>query len=262
MSILFPYVARPAPIHGYVGPNGSGKSALAVSDGWKLSKGTAFYSNLHLTPPAGWYGKLYFIDSLEDFKNVGEGHVLIDEVNAVFPSRGTMNLPHEFLLFLSTLRKRNTTLAWTTPAYMQADTTIRRVTQSVTAVRPLISRKDPDGGVWPRTVISSAIAYDTRSVLDDDIVIDTPRRMSGHLRLRSLPLNSYDSREDVRMIADHLICRDCGLPLRQGQCKSGGQHSEHDKATLSQLGQLEKALLLPYREVALSTTSDLAGGVA
>lgn len=262
MSILLPYMSRPASIHGYVGPNGAGKSALAVRDGWTLCKGKNFFSNLHLTPPAGWYGKLYFLDSLDDFMKVEDGHVLIDEVNAVFPSRGTMNLPHEFLLFLSTLRKRNTTLAWTTPAYMQADTTIRRVTQSVTAVRPLFTKRDPNGGVWPRTVVSSAIAYDTRSVLDDDIVVDTPRRGSGNLFMRSLPLNSYNSKEDVRMIADHLICRDCGLPLRQGQCKSGGQHSDHDKATLSQLGELEKALLQPYREVALSTTSDLASGVA
>lgn len=244
--ILFPYRAVPAPIHGYIGPNGSGKSALAVKDCWTLSKGRAVYSNLTLSPPPGWYGKLYKINSLDDFKSMEDGHVLIDEVNAVFPSRGTQQLPHEFLLLLSTLRKRNLTVGWTTPAYSQADITIRRVTQSVTSVRPLISRKDPNGGIWPRTVISSAIAWDTRSVVTDEIELGTPRRTDGFLRIKSLPLDTYDTTEDVVMIADHLICRDCGLPLRQGQCRSGGEHSPDDKATLTKLGAKEKLLLEPY----------------
>lgn len=259
MTILLPYRALAAPIHGYVGPNGSGKSALAVKDAWSMSKGKCIYSNITLTPPDGWYGELYKITSLADFAGMEDGHVLVDEVNAVFPSRGTMNLPHEFLLWLSTLRKRNLTFGWTTPAYAQADTTIRRVTQSVTAVRPLISRKDPNGGIWPRTVVSSAVAYDTRSVLTDDIEVGTPRRTDGFLRLKSLPLNSYNTKEDVMMIADHLICRDCGLPLRQGQCKAGGLHDANDKASLSQLGKRER-LLLPYyaSENALRTTSVLA----
>lgn len=208
------YSHRPMPIEAYVGMNGSGKTALAVQNAIKMSRGRTLYTT---TPIKTDEAEVVMITSLKQFEDMKNGHVFLDEVNSVFPSRGTQTLPHEFSLLLSALRHYDLTMSYTTPSYDHAEIQLRRVTQTATACKSLF-RRPVKGSMWPRTLLSYVNQYDMRAYVEDEIGLATPVVSRGFLWLPWLSLDAYNTNAHVAMIADHLVCPDCGGAIKKQYC--------------------------------------------
>lgn len=74
-------------------------------------------------------GSLYSITG-----NVG-AVLLLDEINSVMPSRGYASMPPELLRVVNQLRKQDTIVGWTAPAWERADVALREVTTAVHVCR-------------------------------------------------------------------------------------------------------------------------------
>lgn len=243
---------RPTPIQGYVGANGSGKTAMAVTDAIALSKNKTLISNIAINPPPennttvirltslsqlAWFeqrknpdGSIWFDENgmpKRELHTIKNAHILIDEAQFIFNSRDTLAVPREIQGLLASLRHHQLTFAWTTPTLGMMEVQIRRVTQSVIAMKSLWGKKI-EGEYWPRTLLSAAVQYDLRSTIDEELTETTPRMTDGWVTMKSLAVNNYDSFEDVQMIDDHLVCEYCGKTHRREYASHGvGEHPKN-----------------------------------
>lgn len=209
-----------APIMGFIGQNGAGKSAMAVATVWDQAKrtGAPVASNIPLTLDGV---DVLQVRGLSDLMKLEGVHVLWDDVSAVAPARQTMDVPPAIVMRMASLRHYDCTLVWTAPDMMDVDVKIRQVTQSVVGMKPIRTRY-VEGQLWPNTSLSFATQYVTTSNEVTAINSETPRAGRGFVRLKSLPLDAYDTRAEIELLADHAVCTDCGLPRRREYCK--GHH--------------------------------------
>lgn len=213
-----------SPIQGFVGANGGGKSALCIDTA--ISQAERFdvplWSNVWIDPERTT-AKVHRLRGLLDLMNVREGIVVMDDIASVAPARETNASPPELVMELAALRHRDAMLMWSAPVLEDVDVKIRRVTQSVVALKPL-RRKRIEGQLWPNTVLSYAKAYDFTPVDTVTINADTPRKQHGFLRLASLRLDAYNTRETMQLTADHAVCTVCGLRKRREYCNGKHPH--------------------------------------
>jgi hypothetical protein len=134
-------------ITAFVGPNGSGKTlgavALRVLPAW--ARGIPVVSNLTLDPAASGFDPDLFVP-LSTWRQIPDLHdcvLLLDEIQATFPSRESAKMPAELGRMLNQLRKPNVQLVLTAPAWSRADIIIRECVQYVTLCRGYL----PDGRV-------------------------------------------------------------------------------------------------------------------
>lgn len=225
IDMVFPFFTHEEyAIEGFVGMNGSGKTAYAVADAIQRTDRTKnlLYSNIRIDHPA--YRPL---TSIAQFSDIHHCHILLDEVNAIFPSRNTLGLPQEMQLLISSLRHKDITLAWTSPSPSHADINLRRVSQTITSSKAVLQVYG-DGASWPNTKWSFFNQYDIRQATNEDEDLTFfPVIRRGFLRLKSLPLSAYDTHESVDVLNDHLICSECGGFLKKKYCS--GSHKKIEK---------------------------------
>ena len=226
---IFPSVRfRPefSPIMGFVGANRSGKSALAVDYAIRLAerKGAPLWSNIAITADGL---ETHRISGMHDFSHIAASVVLLDDILAVAPARSSQDAPVDLTMRLASLGHRDCVVVWTTPAYSDVDISLRKVTQSVVAVRPIYRREikgtlAEGGQMWPQTLLSYAKTFST--IGEESVTIDktTPRTSHGLVRLSKLRLDAYNTREEIVMLADHSVCPVCHLRKRREYCN--GKH--------------------------------------
>jgi hypothetical protein len=129
-------------IRAFVGPNGSGKTLGAVVlnalPAWR--RGIPVVSNMTLDPAAIGLDPALFIP-LTTWRQIPELRdcvLIVDEIQATFPSRESARMPAELARMLNQLRKPNVQLVWTGPAWARADLIIRECTQYVTLCRGML----------------------------------------------------------------------------------------------------------------------------
>lgn len=212
------------PIQGFVGMNGGGKSALLVTTGIQQARrhGVPIYSNIWIDPDKAGV-PVHRLAGLLDIMDISEGIVIMDDIASVAPARETNAAPPEIVMRLASLRHRDAMLLWSAPVLEDVDVKIRRVTQSVIALKGLMTRKR-EGQLWKDTTLSYAKAYDFRSEMTTAINTDTPRTVHGFVRLGALMLDAYDTREEMTVQADHAVCTTCGLRKRREYCN--GKHAD------------------------------------
>lgn len=206
------------PIVGVTGVNGAGKTVLAVEKGvLDIKSGRTVHSTVPIRTP---WGDSLPILGLAHLLELTDCTVVLDEISATFSSRSTASLPAEARLFLQTLRKRGITLIWTAPNYSDTDAVIRRVTQAVATVRPLIRRKVP-GSPWPRAVLSAVGVLDCMSVkVDAEPEKVLRRRFIIPSRLVSFGLYDTDFIPPVfGERAAEGACPDCGGTRVRPKCE-------------------------------------------
>lgn len=215
---FFKFSAPFAPIMGLVGHNGAGKSAMGVELVMRkaLASGLPIFSNIELRPPEGV--ECHVLEGLRDLLKVRDGIVFWDDVSAVAPARLTMDSAPAIVMRMKSLRHYGCALVWTSPVLGDVDVQIRQVTQLIVSMKGLRSKEVP-GELWPATTWTLGRVYDMRSPEVTDINKDTPRMGAGIRRIRSLPLDQYDSKAEIELKADHGLCMDCGLPRRREFCK-------------------------------------------
>lgn len=216
---------RGVPIAGVTGVNGAGKTLLAVQSALAdLQRGRVVYST---TPIHSRWGDSVPITSISQLLDLPHGcTVLIDEVASVFSSRTSTGLPGEFDLFVQVLRHRGIAFRWTAPAWLRADNRLREVTQGLLAVSPLIRRPDPEGSLWPRTIIAMCAVLDTVGVKPDATPEDVKRRR--FVRLAGLPaFGAYDTHQHVESLVRTALfgtCPDCGGSRARPKCDGARHH--------------------------------------
>lgn len=211
-----------APIMGFIGMNGAGKTAMAVDTVIEQARisGAPIYSTTEITTDGIDCRE---ITSLSDVLKIERGHVLFDEIASVAPARGTQDQPPAHVLRLASLRHYDATLTWTAPVMEDVDVVIRRVTQYVVSMKPLMVKREP-GQLWPNTRLSYGTTYDIRSVESVVVNTETPKGSRGFVRIAGLPLGVYDTRAEVEMAADHTLCLTCHKPRRREYCN--GRHEQ------------------------------------
>lgn len=215
---MFFYSHKMMPLQAFVGMNGSGKTAMAVREAIRMAKGgKKIYTTVPIFTDEAEVIMLYSLDQLFDIEN---SVILLDEVNASFPARGTSVLPHPMNLMLSALRHNDNVLIVTSPSDEHIEINIRRVLQSITVCKAILRLENP-GSLWPRTVISYFNQYDVQAYGDEESLgPHVPKFAAGFVRLKSLPLDAYDTKAPVGIIADHLICPICGGNKRKEYCSN------------------------------------------
>lgn len=215
---FFKFEAPWSPIIGFVGHNGAGKSAMAVDLVMRkaVRSGFPIFSNIELRPPDGVV--CHRLDGLRELLRVRNGIVFWDDVSAVAPSRLTMDSAPAIVTRMKSLRHYGCALVWTSPVLGDVDVQIRQVTQMVVSMKAISGKEVPDE-LYPQTLWTLGRVYDLRSPEVTDINKDTPRIRSGIRRISTLPLDAYDTKAEIDLIADHGLCLDCGLPRRREFCK-------------------------------------------
>lgn len=206
-----------APVVGFTGVNGAGKTLVAVSEAiHDLRQGRRVIS----TVPIDWHGlRSEPLLSLRQLLELRDCTVLIDEVSVIFSSSASGTLPDDVVTFLQSMRHQRVTLRWTTPAWMNADVQLRRVTQVLVGCHPLMRYRVP-GDFWPKPRIIMAGALDTVGIPVDA----TPERVVGRrvwIPKRLPGWGAYDSEAEVSRIGWHRqerICVDCGGTKRPEPC--------------------------------------------
>lgn len=217
--------AAGVPIAGFTGPNGAGKTAMAVQSALAdLQRGRVVYSTVPISSP---WGDSRPIPSLSTLLDLEPGStVLLDEISSIFSSRTGSTLPPEFDTFIGTARHSKIAIRWTSPAWMRAENRVREVTQGLVAVNPFIRRPDPEGSLWPRTVIAQVAVLDCVGVKTDaDPEVVRRRRF---VRLRGLAAwGCYDTHAPVASLINTALfgtCPDCGGSRTRPRC-DGARHA-------------------------------------
>lgn len=137
---------RSAPVSCYVGPNGGGKTLCMMRDMLpSIRAGRPILSTvavLEATSGGLYDGWTPLVDWRQLMTWKG-GEVALDEVTGVASAREGQRLPAQLANAFTQLRRSNTRLRWTSPAFMRADKLLREVTQLVTVCRGYVSGPPP-----------------------------------------------------------------------------------------------------------------------
>lgn len=207
------------PIQGFIGMNGGGKSALLVDTAIAQARRhqRPIWSNIWIDEDRAGV-PVHRMRGLTDVNDAADCIMVMDDIASVAPARETNGAPPEIVMRLAALRHRDAMLLWSAPVLEDVDVKIRRVTQSVIAMKSLVTVKR-EGQLWKDTKVSLAKAYDFRSEQTTSINRDTPRNEYGFVWLSRLSLDAYDTREEMMLQADHAVCTVCGLRKRREMCK-------------------------------------------
>lgn len=238
---------REAPIHAYVGKNGSGKTLAAVRDSTPTLAGIPWSCDLAdhhhtqagitsgyrkvlstvriLDPETGEDHPLYErFWHWDQFKHAEHCDVIMDEMTGVAHSRESSGLPPEIMLILNQLRKRDTTLRWTAPAWARADKLIRECTNAVTMCYGSYPQRGGDISLWLPNRRFRYLTYDTsdfdeftsgkRNKLTPDIQEFFWGPDSNVFRM----YNSQDAVTRLGQTSDAGICVGCGGTRRRQEC--------------------------------------------
>lgn len=218
-------IAAGVPICGLTGANGAGKTLLAVQSCMAdLAAGRRVFSNV---PISTSFGDASPIRGLRHLLEIEDATVLLDEISTVFSARSTSTLPGEARIFLDTLRKRRITFRWTAPSWSSCDVVLRRVTQAVATVRPLIRRRTDSP--WPRPLLSAVGLLDTMGI-PQDAAPDRVLRRRFFVPSRSPAWGLYDSMFVPEMFGVRAVdglCPDCGGTRPRVAC-SPERHAKLD----------------------------------
>lgn len=169
------------------------------------------------------------------------GAILLDEITSSFSSRDTMGMPRAVLTRIQQLRKRDVAVRYTSPAYMNTDVMLRRVTLGVTLCRGYFPGRIP-GRQWRvnrgfRFLTYKADAFKDFSEADRASQQRGGRKRSARIRPESLGLlwgpsaggvfDAYDTFGDVAMLAaldESGTCWECGGSIARKKCP-GHDHS-------------------------------------
>ena len=127
---------------GFVGGLGEGKSYSAVlwvarlgRQALKAGSEVTLYSNLDVRLPGV---RCVRFAGPEDFMNMRDGLVLVDEANLVLSSRAWDRVPAQVLMGLASVRKHRLDMLWTAHSVARVDRVLREVTTEVYSVRNMI----------------------------------------------------------------------------------------------------------------------------
>lgn len=250
---------RQVPILCCAGPNGSGKSlamvALTLPD---LDAGRTVLSTVRLLDfrnprpcdddrctsdshgTAGHMAAHPNYVPLTDFRqllDVQHATVLLDEVTGAADARESMGLPVQVRNLLVQLRRRDVVLRWTSPSFMFADVTIRRVTQAVLFSRGFAAVQNEDS-VWRDRRLFRWDCYDARDIPRDESSTDPQARLrdagirplvrSWFWRPGSLAEGAYDTRDQVLTLG---VANDAGMCVTCGGRRSAPRCSCSDSKT-------------------------------
>lgn len=152
---------RPPPITAFVGVNGSGKTLSAIA---YAARGERRWGRRVLTNVPGT--RFDQFETLDDLSNdplgLQDTDVVFDEAGVIFASRSTKR-DEQFNAVVQQLRKSNSRLFWTAPAWARADKQLREVTQVVVKCRGIGDIR-PRGVVWPEPVLVLNVAFNTKDI--------------------------------------------------------------------------------------------------
>lgn len=197
------------PVVGICGVNGAGKTLLVadiVAD--HLREGRKVYSTVEVITP---HGRTIPILSLEQILRISNAVVVLDEVGATFPSGSSLTLPLELSIFLQIMRHRDLYVYWTAPSWASANILLRRATQGVINVSPLLRYTTGDSP-WrtPRLILAGLM--DCTDVKENE----DPKRILRRRVYRPKKLAAwgcYDTHADTPVIGHYAVggrCAGCG----------------------------------------------------
>lgn len=249
-------------IRAFVGPNGSGKTLAAVAltavPAW--ANGIPVVSNITLDPARLGYDPRLYVP-LETWRQIPKLHdsvLLLDEIQATFPSRESNKMPAELSRMLNQLRKPNVQLVLTAPAWSRADIVIRECVQYVTLCRGYLPdryvreptpglfppiAKDDDGRRlrvettgWLPNRLFRFVTYDATQF--DEFTLGKAAKLKAisrrwYWRQKRAHFLAYSTTEQVQLL-DHLdefgTCWKCGGTRRRPACSCGVEHGAGEAA--------------------------------
>jgi hypothetical protein len=179
-------------IQAFVGANGTSKSYAAmhqmVIPGWR--QGQVCWSNLQLYPEAlGFPAQLYRrLVSWRQLATIVNANLFLDDISSVLPSRESRSVPPDLVRRLNQLRKADSAVAWTAPAWGRCDLVLREVTRAVTVCHSFF----PDG--WTRQSGTVSWRHPSGVVLVDEAGRKV-RSSSGWEPRRLFQWTTYDADE-------------------------------------------------------------------
>jgi hypothetical protein len=231
-----------APIAGYVGPNGGGKTLAAVvfEVAPALERGMDVFSTVALRHP-----RVKVLNSWREIMGLQNCVLLLDDISAQLPARGSLGMPPQLLIKLNTLRHDGVRVVWTAPHWRRADIGLREVTIEVTLCRGLLpdryhrERRDgrwtlngpklgPVEGLWRPNRLFRFKTYDATAF---DEFTDAKRerlkavRSAWYWRPWHTEQYLYDTEAPV-LIMDHVDeggwCLSCGGRQKAKVCHCSG----------------------------------------
>jgi hypothetical protein len=212
--------------------------------------------------------------SLYSITNNQRAVLLLDEINAVLPSRSYQSMPPELLRVINQLRKHDVTLGWTAPAWERADKTLREVTSAVwlcrgylsdgwerdpyhRAFRPRVKRDEAGKRIrwakgWPPRRVFAFRLYNAADFEEFSLQQATDARIRAmavqwYWRSRHDAQVAYGSQDGV-MLLDHLdaftgSCVHCDGSKTRHKCKCTPESiaAKYDTAQGEHDGQAEPA---------------------
>jgi len=208
-------------ITAYTGPNGAGKTLFAVDSllqRRRRNAGREMWSTVEVKVGDEVITKP--ITDWDQLMRVKDADVLLDEVATLASGRETMTLPPQVIAWMSSLRHRNVTVTWTSPAWMDADVKLRQVTQVCYLVRPVIRGKRKDGELWRPTLVASVRAFDTTGRGGEPPTSDDRSGSLRIIRVRGCKaFGTYDTYAEVTRLTEFgSYCPKCGGVKRRPIC--------------------------------------------
>lgn len=206
--------------------------------------------------------------------------LLLDEINAVLPSRGYSSVPPELLRIINQLRKHDVVVGWTAPAWERADKALREVTQCVWLCRAYVQdtwerepgqkmfpkrARDENGKPirwqtgWPPRRLFRFNVYDAADFEEFSIDATNQRRIKArgsmwYWRSKHIAQTVYGSAEGV-MLLDHIdsftgTCATCdgSRSRHKCNCKPGAPSAAAASTPEAQLQAMARERVLALIE--------------
>lgn len=125
-------------ITGIVGWPGAGKTYAAVRmllDQFRAAAKRQEYLQVYANMAGLRCPESIYVDGLEDFVNVSNGLVLLDEAGVFLSSRYWQSVPREVLMSLAQVRKNGLDMIWVTQHEARIDTVLRELTSVIVRCR-------------------------------------------------------------------------------------------------------------------------------
>jgi len=163
-----------------------------------------------------------------------KGVVLLDEITSSFGSRDTMGLPKPVITTIQQLRKSDRVVRYTSPAYMNTDILLRRVTLGLTLCRGYFPARLP-GRQWRSNRGFRWLTYDAKRIEDfseSDRASQerNGRKRSARVRPEVMGLHwgpasgvfdAFDTFGEVAMLGssdESGTCYECGGSIARRKC--------------------------------------------